>query len=178
MFAGAARPEEPMPNYQRLATVPTVARGYTDLEALQVVLLRRNASLGPVRNGHARFLDLLVEITLGTTVSGGQLLRVVVSALPHATELGRLNDGVVVSVLGLSLDSLARLVQGALNEELKNVDGATELGRDLGVSASLSQRGKRENKPSHSCCGSTSRDHKHRCCHHPCACRTGRGEAP
>jgi hypothetical protein len=62
----------------------------------------------------------------------------VVSALLHATELGRLNDGVVVSVLSLSLDSLARLVQGALNEELKNVDGATELGRDLGVLASLS----------------------------------------
>ena len=138
MFAGAARPEEPMPNYQRLATVPTVARRDTDLEALQVVLLRRNASLSPVRNAHARFLDLLVEIALGTTVSGGQLLRVVVSALPHATELGRLDDGVVVSVLGLGLDGLARLVHGALDEELKDVDGATELRRDLGVSASLS----------------------------------------
>jgi hypothetical protein len=102
----------------------------------------------------------------------------VVSALPHATELGRLNDGVVVSVLGLSLNSLARLVQGALNEELKNVDGATELGRDLGVSASLSQRGKRENKLSYSCCGLTSRDYKHWCCYYPCACRTGCGEAP
>jgi hypothetical protein len=142
------------------------------------VLLQRNTSLSPVRNAHARFLDLLVEITLGTTVSGGQLLRVMVSALLHATELGRLNDGVVVSVLGLSLNSLARLVQGALNEELKNIDGATELGRDLGVSASLSQRGKRENKLSHSCCSSTSRDHKHQYCHHPCACRTGCSKAP
>jgi hypothetical protein len=138
MFAGAARPEEPMPNYQQLATVPTVARGYTNLEALQVVLLQRNASLSPVRNAHARFLNLLVKITLGTTVSGGQLLRVVVSALLHATELGRLNDGVVVSVLSLSPDSLARLVQGALNEELKNVNSATELGQNLGVSVSLS----------------------------------------
>jgi hypothetical protein len=62
----------------------------------------------------------------------------VVSALLHATELGRLNNSVVVSVLGLSLNSLARLMQGALNEELKNINSATELGQDLGVSASLS----------------------------------------
>jgi hypothetical protein len=102
------------------------------------MLLQCNASLGLVCNAYARFLDLLVEITLGTTVSGGQLLRVVVSALLYAMELGRLNNSVVVSVLGLSLDSLARLVQGALNKELKNIDSATELGRDLGVLASLS----------------------------------------
>jgi hypothetical protein len=102
------------------------------------MLLQYNASLSLVCNAYAQFLDLLVEITLGTTVSGGQLLRVVVSALLYAMELGRLNNSVVVSVLGLSLDSLARLVQGALNKELKNVDSATELGRDLGVLASLS----------------------------------------
>jgi hypothetical protein len=53
-------------------------------------------------------------------------------------ELGRLNNSVVVSALSLSLNSLARLVQGALNKELKNVNSATELGRDLGVLASLS----------------------------------------
>jgi hypothetical protein len=71
MFVGAARPKEPIPNYQQLATVLTVAYGYTDLEALQVVLLQRNASLSPVRNAHTQFLNLLVKITLGTTVSGG-----------------------------------------------------------------------------------------------------------
>jgi hypothetical protein len=58
--------------------------------------------------------------------------------LLYAIELGRLNNSVIVSVFSLSLNSLARLVQGALNKELKNVNSIIELERDLGVLVLLS----------------------------------------